>query len=127
MTGQKASTSWGSQPTTGRFLIWLVIVAIFGIAILTALVDREPRSYTQDTVRTLQYNGALWGDAEVSGREATLRRLDVLPGNPPWPPYYNVADNETRLVIGDMWYGDCKGNNQISEIPATAVVCQLIG
>lgn len=123
---QQASTSQRSRYRWVDFLVGLIIVAIIGLVVAAVTYGNEPRVDVQvpDTAETLMFDGWLWGDPEVSDGVATFtERLDRLPMNQPWPPYYDSADNETEVRVGDRLFEHCASNAQIIELPTTSVSC----
>lgn len=110
------------------FVILLVAASVIGSVYVND--HKSPRSYLSDTDFTLKYNGSLWGNGHVNvdanGITADFSRLDSLATNPPFPPYYNVADNEKVVRVGDLAFGHCRGDNQIPEVPITTVHCDLV-
>ncbi len=116
---------------SNRVNSWLAIFAL-GIVVVAvsilANINAQSREYIQDTDYTLRWNGSVWGDPVVNDGVATFsNRLGILNGNPPYPPYYNLSDNDTRVIVGDQWFGNCRKDNPILEVPAVKVECFLIG
>lgn len=127
-TERQAKSRWWTRSGRNDLLAGLVVIA-FGVVlvvVMSAYQSQTPRAYTPDTEYTLKYNGSLWGNPEVTGDVATLQRLESLPDNLPYPPYYDASKNESEVRVGDKLFGDCKGDNPIVEIPASAVNCYLV-
>ncbi len=126
-TERQAKSRWWTRSGRNDLLAGLIVITFSGLVVgASAYQSHVPRTYTPDTEYTLEYNGSLWGNPEVVGDMATLQRLESLPNNLPYPPYYDASKNESEVRVGDKLFGDCKGNNPIVEIPASAVNCYLV-
>ena len=116
---------------TKRVNSWLAILALGVIVVAASIlanINAQSREYVQDTDYTLRWNGSVWGDPSVNDGVATFsERLGILRSNPPYPPYYNISDNDTNVLVGNQWFGSCRTDNPILEIPAVKVECFLIG
>ena len=111
-----------------KVIVAMLLIAAIGW--LLYVVSEHPRNsqkiYLQDTEYTLKFDGFLWGNPHVEDNIVILARLGPLEKNTPYPPYYKRADNENAIRLDNRLYGDCKGNNQIPEIPANSITCYLV-
>ena len=106
------------------FVVMLLVAAIVWLLYVVSYHARDAREkYIQDTEQTLMFDGFLWGNPSLENKIVTLERLGPLENNIPYPPYYNRADNEDAIRFDNRLYGDCKGDNQIPEIPANFITC----
>ncbi len=111
--------------------LWLmlpfaVMAAVLALVML-GLENRSAASYATDTEETLVFNGNVWSNPTIADGVATFgTKVGPIRGNPPYPPYYDVEDNETSVLVDGKQCVNPRGNNVVFEVPVTAVTCDML-